>query len=62
MSKINKDDKAMVKAYVKWCLAKDYTPTEYDISNFMNSWDGEQRLAVEEYINKLVDQATQNRL
>lgn len=62
MIKINKDDKAMIKAYVKWCLSKGFKPDEYEISKLMDNWNTDHRFLVEEYINNLVDQATENRL
>lgn len=51
--KISKEDKALIRAYVKWAINKGFYPVEYEVSNLIGNKNSEHRYLVEDYINKL---------
>jgi hypothetical protein len=50
---INKEDKTLLKVYIKWCLKKGYTPSEYECSQLINNMNSDHRVLVEDYIKEL---------
>jgi uncharacterized protein YeeX (DUF496 family) len=50
---INKEDKTLLKVYIKWYLKKGYTPSEYECSQLINNMNSDHRVLVEDYIKEL---------
>jgi len=52
--KINKEDKALIKAYVKWYLIKyEQKPLESEVSRMIDNMNTDHRYLVEELIDSL---------
>lgn len=51
--KISKEDKTLIKAYVKWAINKGFFPTEYEISKLIDNMNNDHRYLVEDYLSKL---------
>ena len=55
MIKINSDDKALIRAYVKWCSKKGFYPTEYEISQLIDNMNHDHRYLVEQFLDEIID-------
>lgn len=51
--KISAADKALIKAYFKWCRTKNFFPTEYECSKLIENMNCNHRDLVENYLNEL---------
>ena len=51
--KMAQEDKALIRAYAKWCIAKGDFPPEYECSRLINNMNGDHRDAVEDYLSEL---------
>ena len=53
MTKLTRQEKGVVKAYLKMCVSKDgLKPSEYDCSRFIDNLYGECREEMKEFINE----------
>jgi hypothetical protein len=52
--KISKEDKALIRAYVKWYLIKyEDKPTESEVSRMIDNMNTDHRYLVEDFIESL---------
>jgi hypothetical protein len=53
MKKISKEDKALIRAYAKWCVSKGFFPQEYECSRLIENMNHNHRDMVEDYLSEL---------
>lgn len=51
--KINKEDKALIKAYAKWNIQKGMFPLESECSRLIENMNNDHRMLIDDYLEEL---------